>query len=458
VSVSFTKGTDTLSGLDSASGILEGATATFAAGACGTFGIFAIAANNPASGVSLPITTGTCYQYRYSIADNVGNRTTYTSPSVTKVDSVAPVDSLSLEGAVNASQTGNTIYYRGSVAGSFKVIDAPTDAASGPASSTFPAIATTGWTHEVETIGTPTGGPYVSSPFSWTAGAANPTVKTVFSTDLAGKSSTAASLNFASDIVVPSGGSIAYANGILNSNSVPITTVNGSDGASGINTATTTIKRDVASLTTATETCGTFPGTYSITVTLVGGADTSVTSGNCYRYEYLVSDKVGNQAVNTSASVAKVDTSGPQVTAIESRQAAGTTGNGQLEAGDKLILTFNQSLAVASVPTSVTGATEAKPLTGNVTLTIPGITKGARDTGSAGYVLLPLTTTTFAATVALANGGTATTVTVTVTSVSGALPLASQGALVFAPAPTLTDGGGNAASVGLTTNANFRLF
>jgi hypothetical protein len=123
-----------------------------------------------------------------------------------------------------------------------------------------------------------------------------------------------------------------------------------------------------------------------------------------------------------------------------------------------LILTFNQNLAIASLPTSITGATEAKPLTGDVTLTIPGITRGALDTGSTGYVLVPLTTTTFAATVTLANSGTATTVTIAVTSVSGVLPLASKGALVFAPVVSTTDGGGNAASVGLTTNANFQLF
>ena len=172
----------------------------------------------------------------------------------------------------------------------------------------------------------------------------------MFSTDLSGKSSTNASILFASDIVAPSGGSITYANGLLNSASVPITTVNGSDGASGINTATTTIRRDFAPLITATETCGTFPGTYATTVTLVGGSDTSVTSGNCYRYEYLVSDKVGNQAVDTSTSVARVDTDGPQVTAIESRQSSGGSGNGVLEVGDKLILTFNQSLATATLP------------------------------------------------------------------------------------------------------------
>lgn len=199
----------------------------------------------------------------------------------------------------------------------------------------------------------------------------------MFSTDLAGKSSTNASILFTSDIVAPSGGGITDANGVVNSTSLPIMTTTGTDGASGINTATATIKRDVASLTSATETCGTFPGTFATTVALVGGADTSASSGNCYRYEYIVSDKVGNQTVYTSSSVAKVDTSGPRVTAIESRQSTGGAGNGKLEVGDKLIPSLNQSLAPASVPTSFSGATEARPLIGDVTLTIPGVTNGA---------------------------------------------------------------------------------
>jgi hypothetical protein len=187
VSISFSKGTDTISGLNASSGIIEGFTATLAAGACGPFGPFAVVATNPLSGVSLPVTSGVCYQFRYLISDNVGNQSTYTSASVTKADSVAPTNALSLEGAVNASQTGNTIYYRGSVSGSFKIVDAVSDAGSGPASATFPAIATTGWLHEVETISTPLGGPYVSTPFSWTPEPANPTVKPVIGTGRLGQ-------------------------------------------------------------------------------------------------------------------------------------------------------------------------------------------------------------------------------------------------------------------------------
>ena len=227
VSVSFSKGSDTISGLNLASGIIEGSTATLSAGSCGSFGAFTVLASNPVSGVSFPVSNGICYQYRYAISDNVGNQTTYASASIAKDDTVGPTNALSLEGAVNAALTTNNIYYRGNVACLFRMVDAVTDPVRGPASATFPAIATTGWSHEVETISAPTGGPYTSTPFTWTPEPSNPASKPVIGTDQAGKSSVNVVVVFTSDIVAPTGGSITYANGVVNSTSLPITTADG---------------------------------------------------------------------------------------------------------------------------------------------------------------------------------------------------------------------------------------
>ena len=459
INVSFTKGSDAGTGIAPASGLLQRASATLSNTACGTFGAFATVAGDPTSAYSDPVTTG-CYQYRYRISDNVGNQATYTSPSIAKVDQLPPTNTVTITNATGAYSAfgGASLYFKGNAAGSFTYVDAVSDAESGPASADFPAIATTGWTHAAQTVSTPTGGPYVSSAYSWTANPATPPLFGLVGRDAAGKVWSAI-VTFVNDSSPPTSGSVSSPNALLTAATVPISLNNGTDGASGVNAATTVIKRDVATLTTATETCGAFPGTFATTVTLVGGADTSVTTGHCYQYRYLVSDNVGNVTTYSSANVTRVDTSGPRVTAITSLQSNGAAGNGQLQVGDKLVLTFNQSLASASVPASFAGATERSPGPGlNVTLTIPGITNGARDTGSPSYVATSSTTATFAGTVALAGSATSTTVTLTVTSLTGAATAVSAGTLVFAPSATILDGGGNPAGGTFSTSSGFRLF
>jgi hypothetical protein len=46
----------------------------------------------------------------------------------------------------------------------------------------------------------------------------------------------------------------------------------------------------------------------------------------------------------------------------------------------------------------------------------------------------------------------------TVTNVGGAATAASNGALAFIPATSITDGGGNPSAGSFTTSVNFRLF
>src|SRR5262249_28809203 len=82
-------------------------------------------------------------------------------------------------------------------AGSFQLQNAVSDAQSGPAQSTFPALGgtTTGWSHTAPAaVTTPTGGPYSSgaSPnnFSWTNPTSSSPTEAIVSTDNAGNPAT----------------------------------------------------------------------------------------------------------------------------------------------------------------------------------------------------------------------------------------------------------------------------
>jgi Ice-binding-like len=238
------------------------------------------------------------------VASNWRGAESAKSATTTVLESVAPTQAFSLSSRIAAFLNGTTLYYKGDTSGSFTLLDTVTDSGSGPASAAFPAIATGGWTHGAETVVTPTGGPYASSNFTWTAGPSNPSGYTVTGRDTAGNA-TSDAINFVSDTTPPAGGGISYADGVVTSPSVPIATTAGTDSQSGIDAGSQTIRRAQATLDTTTQTCGVFGG-FATTVTLSGGADTSVSSGNCYMYESLISDNVGNQVTYGSAFVVKV--------------------------------------------------------------------------------------------------------------------------------------------------------
>lgn len=131
-----------------------------------------------------------------------------------------------------------------------------------------------------------------------------------------------------------------------------------------------------------------------------------------------------------------------------------------MQTGDQLVITFNENLAPATVPATFAGATESRASTSaHALLTIPGVTNGALDTGSAGYLSgSGSKTATFAGTVALSNNGASTTMTLTITSVSGDPTSASSGALIFQAAPTITSMDGTVAAGTFTTSGGFKLF
>src|SRR5205085_4941152 len=96
------------------------------------------------------------------------------------------------------------------------------------------------------------------------------------------------------DTAAPTGQTVALSGGpSYTTASVALTLSNGTDGGSGIDASSGLVERDSATFSAGT--CGSYSGTWT-QVTLVGGADTTVVSGHCYRYRYSISDNVGNQS------------------------------------------------------------------------------------------------------------------------------------------------------------------
>lgn len=280
------------------------------------------------------------------------------------VDTVAPVNALSLSNVSGgAALVGSTVYYRGSAAGSFTLTNALTDGGTGPASSQTGALGgtATGWTHTPSTVSAPTGGPYVSNPFTWVSPTTSSPTVAVTGHDVAGNTTTT-NLTFVNDGTTPTAGTLSYPNGYQPGRSVTVTFTTGTDTGSGI--VARQLQRAHATLTSGT--CG---ATYSAFVN-VGPAlptspyvDTSVANGLCYVYRYVVSDAVGNQGITTSADVAKVDYAGA-VDTTSGRLSQWRLGEASTASPMDDVSTTNNNGTYANAPTGgIAGAIGNDPNT-----------------------------------------------------------------------------------------------
>ena len=315
VSLTAGDGSDGGSGLDTSSRLYERDSATLTNGSCGAFsGSWTTVANPDAT-----VASGSCYRYRYSIADNVGNRSATVTASVdAKVDTSAPAaPSLSLaENPADPDQhvSGTTLYYKpGANGGTFRVTATASDGQSGIASVAFPAIANvTG------------GGADASSPYemdyTWGASTSATGNQNVTATNNAGLTSANGPFTLTQDSTAPSGQTLALVGGpYYTSLSVSLTAGDGSDGGAGLDTSSRLYERDSATLTNGS--CGAFSGSW----TTVANPDATVASGSCYRYRYSIADNVGNRSATVTASVdAKVDTSAPAAVVLAPSELTGT--------------------------------------------------------------------------------------------------------------------------------------
>jgi hypothetical protein len=287
---------------------------------CGSLGSLV---NEPAGNVNESALAAGCYVYTLTGTDNVGN-TASTSFTVEVDKTVPSANALSISSPSNAffatPGSVNTLFYKGNTSGSFNLVDAVTDGPSGPASAAFPAIATTGWTHALETVSSGTGSvptiSYTSSQYSWTASPSNPTDQTITGKDLAGNSSTA-TLHFVSDTTAPAGGALtvngtaASSGGSSSSTTNPAFTIGTrtdytetqSAAASGLASSILTVQSE----TLSDSGCGSagsggpFPSATTISgITQPAG----IVAGYCYLYTLTGTDNVGNTAaISTTVQV-----------------------------------------------------------------------------------------------------------------------------------------------------------
>jgi hypothetical protein len=168
----------------------------------------------------------------------------------------------------------------------------------------------------------PAPGTSTSHTYSWTASDTDSGSKQVTLSDLDG-TGTPHSFTVTRDITPPTGMSVTLVGGPnYGSLSVPLTLNVGSDAGSLVNGASGVVERDSVALSSGA--CGSFTDAWA-PVTLSSGADTSVASGNCYRYRYTVSDNVGNSATSADSATAIVNTTVPTVAVDAPTEGSGAS-------------------------------------------------------------------------------------------------------------------------------------
>jgi hypothetical protein len=269
---------------------------------------------------------------------------------------------LAVSGSTNTYWNGPTLFYRSTAtSGAFTLTAAAIDTASGIAGYGFATLGA-GWTATAGARGVNT--------YSWSS--SNPTApagtQDVTATNHATLASPAAGFALTSDVTPPATGSITYSGGYYASLSVGMTLVAGTDGGSGVKATSGLLQRAVTTLTGGT--CGTF-GTFENfpdgSDPAASFVDESAASGSCYKYEYLVSDNVGNLVTYTSANVAKVDSTPPSISravvAKPDGSTPGTIRQGGLYYVCAQVTDASATTATANTSTFDSGVTAASLVT-----------------------------------------------------------------------------------------------
>ncbi|MCW2950771.1 MAG: laminin sub domain 2, partial [Thermoleophilia bacterium] len=252
------------------------------------------------------------YDIQLVVTDNAGLISTQVIRTVV-VDNQPPSVVFNSFNEVSGSQytfpVGATskIYVNTAQVGSFQVLFNVVDAGTGVRELDFPTLGSN-WMPAAPSIDNTAPSPY-SMNYDFSAGAADPGVKTVTGFDVAGNSANA-NFTVEADITAPNGGSITSSSATIKVLTTSVTFTASADAQSGVGTR----QLQRRSGTYANATCAA-PGAWG-DIGPAGAAvspftDGTITNGNCYEYQLLVTDNVGNVQTLTSPNVLKVDTTAP---------------------------------------------------------------------------------------------------------------------------------------------------
>jgi hypothetical protein len=228
-----------------------------------------------------------------------------TSPLVTgiRVDNTAPTVSVVVaSGATGAFLSGTKIYFKSNAAGSFGLLATVTDSGSGAASAAFPLLSATGWTHAAESVTTPSGGPFASTSFVWTSGAATPGTYTVTLADVAGNAPTSA-FTFVADATAPTG-SVTAPVAAANVRGAVTVTSSSADAGAGV---------AFAQFQSSPAAAGTWAnlGAADLLTPYTAAWDTTSFSDGLYDLRVTTNDNVGNTFTSAALANVRVDNTPP---------------------------------------------------------------------------------------------------------------------------------------------------
>ncbi len=195
--------------------------------------------------------------------------------------------------------SGTHIWYNTVSSGGFDVGVSANDDGSGIKEVDFPDTVSSG--------GSDTSSPY-SWSYSWSTSSSYSNTATVTCYDNVGNSNTA-SFIVTKDTTAPSGGYVKYPNTVYTIDHITVGLNAGSDNSGGSGIASGELQEATAALSGTT--CGSFGSWQDVASTLSSTYTVNIANNTCYKFRYVVKDRVNNQVIYSSANIVKVKLNAP---------------------------------------------------------------------------------------------------------------------------------------------------